>query len=128
MVGEAGTSSASTYVVHRDGSLEHIASASDAQQALCWILRIGDDYFVSNTGSGTVSDFRVDRRGDPSVVGTTSVGPGPIDLASPRGGAFLYAQLGGAGQVAAFKVERDGRLAALGTVPSSADQEGIVAV
>jgi 6-phosphogluconolactonase (cycloisomerase 2 family) len=128
VVGEAGTSSVSTYVVRRDGSLEHIASESDSQQALCWILRTGDEYFVANTGSGTVSDFRVDRRGNPSVVGTTNVGSGPIDLAAPRGGAFLYLQLGGAGQVAAFKVERNGQLVAIGTVPSSADQEGIVAV
>jgi 6-phosphogluconolactonase (cycloisomerase 2 family) len=128
VVGEAGTSSVSTYVVGQDGVLEHIASEPDAQQALCWILRIGDEYFVSNTGSGTVSGFRVDRRGDPSVASTTSVGAGPIDLATPRGGAFLYVQLGGAGQIAAFKLERNGNLVAIGTVPSSTDQEGIVAV
>lgn len=128
MVGEAGTSSVSTYIVRRNGSLEHIASESNGQQALCWIVRSDGIYFVANTGNGTVSAFRVDRHGDPSVVGTAGVGAGPIDLALPRGGSFLYVQLGGAGSVAAFKVESDGRLMPLGAVPSHADQEGIVAL
>jgi len=128
VVGEAGTSSVSTYSIRRNGTLEHIASESNGQQALCWILRTDGTFFVANTGSGTVSAFAVDRRGDPSVVRTTAVGPGPIDLAAPRNGEFLYVQLGGAGTVAGFKIERDGRLIPIGTVPSHAAQEGIVAI
>jgi hypothetical protein len=55
------------------------------------------------------------------------VGPGPIDLA--HAGQFLYVELGGNGRLAELRVgDRDGSLTPLGTVPTSANQEGIVAL
>src|SRR5207244_9629338 len=50
VVGEAGTSNVSTYVVHTDGKLTPVATASDGQVALCWVARHRDLFFVSNTG------------------------------------------------------------------------------
>src|SRR5438105_5031081 len=45
VVGEAATSSLSTYTVHPDGSLTTIASVPDGQAALCWIASAhGFDY------------------------------------------------------------------------------------
>jgi 6-phosphogluconolactonase (cycloisomerase 2 family) len=129
VVGEAGTSSVSTYALRDDGTLASIASQTDGQIALCWIERVGHIYFVANAGSGSVSAYRADARGHPVLIGTTPVGPGPIDLDHAADGRkFLYVQLGGNGRVAEFRVKSDGSLIPLGSIPSSPTQEGIVAL
>jgi 6-phosphogluconolactonase (cycloisomerase 2 family) len=128
VVGEAGTSSVSTYVVHKDDTLTSLGSQTDAQAALCWIDRVAQTYFVANAGSGSVSGFRLDANGHPMLIGTTNAGPGTIDLEHSAGGRFLYVQLGGNGSVAAFGVNSDGSLSSIGTMASSASQEGIVAL
>src|SRR6266516_991067 len=91
-------------------------SASDGQRALCWILRIGDVYYVSNTASNNLSSFAVDSSGQPSlleaVAATTN--PGPIDLATS--GGYLYAETGMNGTVDEFAVNSDGTLTPIGTV------------
>jgi 6-phosphogluconolactonase (cycloisomerase 2 family) len=128
VVGEAGASSVSTYTVHADGSLTTIASVPDGQAALCWIASAHGFDYVANAASGTVSGYRIDSSGHPTVIGATPVGAGPVDLAASRGGAFLYVQLGGAGQVNELKVNADGSLTSVGTVNTNANQEGIVAI
>jgi len=128
VVGEAGTSSVSTYVVHDNGTLTSLGSESDSQAALCWIDRDGQTYFVANAGSGSVSAFRLDASGHPELIGTTHVGPGTIDLDHSNGGDFLYVQLGGNGSVGELRVNADGSLTSIGTVASSATQEGIIAL
>jgi hypothetical protein len=70
----------------------------------------------------------LDGNGHPSLIGTTNVGPGTIDLHHSNGGKFLYVELGGNGSVAAFSVKSDGSLSSIGSVASSATQEGIVAL
>jgi len=128
VVGEAATSSLSTYTLHPDGSLTTIASVPDSQAALCWIASAHGFDYVANAGSGSVSGYRLDATGHPSLLGATAVGAGPIDLAASRGGSFLYVQLGGAGQVNALKVNGDGSLTSVGSVTTNANQEGIVAL
>jgi hypothetical protein len=114
--GEAGTSSVTTYAVGGSGTLSDPRSASDGQMALCWIVRVGDVYFVSNTASNNLSSFTVDSAGTPSllqaVAATTN--PGPIDLAVS--GGFLYAETGTNGTVDEFAVNSDGTLTPIGTV------------
>src|SRR5438874_4961716 len=114
--GEAGTSSVTTYVVDAGGTLSDPRSASDGQTALCWILRVGDVYYVSNTGSNDLSSFTVDSAGQPAllqaVAATTN--PGPIDLATS--GGYLYAETGTNGTVDGFAVNSDGTLTPIGTV------------
>ena len=114
--GEAGTSSVTTYIVGSGGTLSDPLSASDGQAALCWILRIGNVYYVSNTGSNNLSSFTVDSSGQPTllqaVAATTN--PGPIDLATS--GGYLYAETGTNGTVDEFAVNSDGTLTSIGTV------------
>ena len=100
----------------------------DGQAALCWIASAHGFDYVANAGSGSVSGYRLDASGHPSLLGATAVGAGPIDLAASRGGSFLYVQLGGAGQLNALKVNADGSLTSVGSVTTSANQEGIVAL
>ncbi|MBV9322655.1 MAG: hypothetical protein JO352_02575 [Chloroflexi bacterium] len=128
VVGEASASDVSTYVVHDNGTLTSIASATDSQAALCWIDRVGQTYFVANAGSGSVSSFRLDAGGRPTLLATTSVGPGTIDLGHAGDDRFLYVQLGGNRTLAELSVDGAGHLSAIGTVATSATQEGIVAL
>ena len=117
--GEAGASSVTTYVVGADGTLADPKSQSDGQAALCWIQRVGSYYYVSNTGSNTISGFTIAADGQPSLVTATGVvaatESGPIDLTSPSEGSFLYAETG-SGTVDEFAVNADGTLTELGVV------------
>jgi 6-phosphogluconolactonase (cycloisomerase 2 family) len=113
---EAATSTVTTYSIQHDGTLVEPRSASDGQTAACWILRARGFYFVSNTGSNTISSFRIDDSGQPSLVAAVAAttNPGAIDLA--KSGSFLYAETGTNGTVDEFRVSDDGTLAPLGSV------------
>jgi 6-phosphogluconolactonase (cycloisomerase 2 family) len=125
--GEAGTSSLTTYIVNRDGTLADPKSLSDGQMALCWIVRAGRFYYVTNTASNTVSAFTVAPDGQPSLVGTNGVvaktGMGPIDMTVS--GRFLYLQTGSAGTVEGYRINSDGSLTQVEVEPSVVGQEGI---
>src|SRR5215210_7309354 len=62
VVGEAGTSSVTTYEI-RHRMLANPQSRTDGQMALCWIVRAREFYYVANTGSNNVSGYRIDRDG-----------------------------------------------------------------
>jgi 6-phosphogluconolactonase (cycloisomerase 2 family) len=126
--GEAGASAVTTYVVQPNGVLSDPRSQTDGQAALCWITRARNDYYVSNTGSNTISGYRIRRDGQPALIagvaGTTELGP--VD--SAESGRFLYVQTGTSGTVDEFKVENRGSLTKLGVVTGlPAGQEGIAA-
>ncbi len=124
--GEAGASSLTTYELNGDGTLADPRSATDGQAALCWIVRAGDFYYVSNTGSSNVSSFTVGADGTPSllaaVAGTTNTGN--IDLTVS--GRYLYVQTGLAGTIDGFHINGDGSLTSIGSVTGlPVGQEGI---
>ena len=79
-------------------------------------MRVGQFYFVSNTGSNTISSYRIDFAGRPVLVNAVAAttNPGPIDLASS--GRFLYAETGSKSTVDEFRVEGDGTLTPIGSV------------
>ena len=114
--GEAGASSVTTYAIENDGTLTDPQSQSDGQAALCWIDRVHDLYFVSNTGSSTVSSFRVGPDGRPELLAAVAAttNPGTIDLVS--NGGFLYVETGLTGTVDEFRVGDDGTLTSIGSV------------
>lgn len=118
--GEAGASSVSTYAIAADGTLSDPKSQPDGQVALCWITRVGAYYYVSNTGSNTLSGYTIAADGRPSLVGPTGVvattEPGPIDSTSPPGTSFLYAETGLGGTVDEFTANADGTLTQLGVI------------
>ncbi len=117
--GEAGTSSVTTYHVQSSGTLTDPRSLSDNQVALCWIQRVGRFYYVSNTGSNTLSGYTIDDNGQPALVTADGIvattDPGPIDLTSPTGTSFLYGETGG-GTVGEYRVNASGTLTKLGTI------------
>lgn len=114
--GEAGISAVSTYTVGADGTLSDPHSSSDGQVALCWITRVRGYYYVSNTGSNTISGYTIGSSGQPSLLGVVAgTEVGPIDSAS-AGDRFLYVETGTSGTVDEFRVNDDGSLTRIGTV------------
>ena len=108
VVAEAGTSSLSTYQLNRDGTATPIASITNGQAALCWVVSHRSFVFGANAGSGTVTSYRRDGRGGFAVVSQTPVGGGSIDMA-----------------VDALRVNGDGSLTPLGSVTGLGGLEGI---
>jgi 6-phosphogluconolactonase (cycloisomerase 2 family) len=118
--GEAGTSNLTTYVINPNGTLADPKTLSDNQMALCWIVRVGDFYYVTNTASNTVSGFTVAPNGQPSLIDADGIvantGMGPIDMTVS--GRYLYVQTGTAGAVEGYRINADGTLTPIGVVPS----------
>jgi len=116
VAGEAGASSMTTYRISGIGSLSDPKSASDGQGALCWIKRVGNVFFVSNTATSNLSSFSLGPNGQPillsAVAATTN--PGPTDLAAS--GRFLYAETGLNGTVDEFGIGPNGTLTPIGSV------------
>jgi 6-phosphogluconolactonase (cycloisomerase 2 family) len=111
----------SSYAASEEGILNVISgSVPDLQTAACWVVTTNDGKFAfaSNTGSGSVSSYRVSGEDGTltlvnSVAGDTGAGSGPIDMALNNSSRFLYV-LGGASQsVASFRVERNGNLTSI---------------
>ncbi len=118
--GAPNGSSVSSYEVSDDGELVAINSAVPTHQtAACWVVLTRNERFAydSNTGSGTISGYRVAPDGTlqllngDGITGTT--GPGPIDLALSRNSRYLYSLNSGDGTISAFRVNADGSLDSL---------------
>lgn len=116
IVAEAGVSEVTTYKRVGQGTLTPVGSAQNGQAALCWIQRVGEFYFVTNTGSLTVSSYRVEPNGQPvllaAVAATTAAAP--IDMT--ESGGFLYVESGRGGSVEVYAVGSNGSLTLLQTV------------
>lgn len=112
-VSEAGTSSASSYQVYPDGTLEVIsASVPNGQAGVCWLVatKNGRYAYTTNAGSGTVSLFNIGRDGTISYgVSAKAIG-GVIDEALTNNSRYLYALSSGAKKIFGFQVGSDGQL------------------
>jgi 6-phosphogluconolactonase len=118
--GAEDASAVSSYDLANDGSLQVISpSVPTTETAACWIAvtRNGRFAYASNTGSGTVSGYRVSPDGGLSLLdpdGITGVtGPGPIDMAFSANSGFLYTLNSEDGTISAFHVNRNGSLSSI---------------
>lgn len=118
--GAPDASATSSYEVDDAGVLSTIsASVGTNQTANCWVVVTpnGRYAYVTNTGSGTISGYRIGFGGELALLdddGRTGVtGGGPIDLALSDSGRFLYSLVTGTNSIAAFRVHTDGSLSAL---------------
>jgi 6-phosphogluconolactonase (cycloisomerase 2 family) len=113
----------SSYGVPETGVLSVISgSVPNSQTASCWVVATGNGKFafVSNTGSGTVSSYRVDGDEGPlavahPVAAATGKGSAPIDMALNNNSGFLYVVASGSHAVVSFRVNRDGTLTLIDT-------------
>jgi 6-phosphogluconolactonase len=125
----------SSYTVSRDGVLKVVSgSVRDFQTAACWVVITDDGHYAytSNTGSSTISSYRVRPDGTltllNSVAASTDPGSSPIDMALSKGGRYLYVLNDVVGTINGFHIEPDGSLspvARAGGLPPNA--QGIAA-
>jgi 6-phosphogluconolactonase (cycloisomerase 2 family) len=128
VVTDARTSSLSTYMVHRDGSITQIASQTDGQRLMCWVAHAAGNFYVTDNGSDMITGYHIDAAGTPTVFTNVATGGGPTDLAVTGDGHFLYAEVGTVGNVDAFRINSDGTLIRVATLTGLPNLEGIVAL
>jgi DNA-binding beta-propeller fold protein YncE len=127
---EAGTNALASFTLREDGGLAQLDVLGTEQKATCWVVRVGEKLYVSNTGSATLTGFRSERGGQLLTrLGNTSTDGGPVDSAVPPSGRYLYLQTGGEGILDEFAIEPGGGLSKIGavTIPGGVGGEGIVA-
>jgi len=121
--GAANQSAASSYEAADNGSLNVISgSVANSQTASCWVVipNNGKSAFVSNTGSSTISSYRINP-GDGSLTllnataADTGMGSAPIDMDLSVNSRLLFVLLGGSQSVASFRVWRNGNLTLIDT-------------
>src|SRR6266536_6559320 len=134
--GAANAGAVSSYVV-AGNSLQTITGvANDNQSAPCWVVLTNDGRFAytTNTGSGSVSGYKVGFNGGLQLLNasgvTASTGQGsiPLDAAFSNDGRFLYVLTPGTNNIQGFSLGSGGSLTPLTQVtgsPSSAS--GLVA-
>ena len=121
--GAPSASAASSYSAENDGVLSVIsASVPNSQTAACWvaITNNGHSAFVSNTASGTISNYDVTSNdGSLTLINPIAADGGPDsalrDMALSNNSHFLYVQAAGGQEVRSFRVEHDGSLTLIDT-------------
>ena len=108
-VSEAPTSSASSYDVAFDGTIDPITSVlSNGQGAACWLVvsSDGDHAYTANAATANVSRYGIGAGGalslEAGVAGTTA--PGAVDLDLTDGDGFLYVLSSNSGAITGFSV------------------------
>ena len=133
--GAADASAASSYSL-KHGQLQAISSSVPTNQtAACWVIvtKDGSYAYTTNTGSSSVSGFRVNHDGSIELLdadgrtGETSPGSRPIDAIISQNGRYLYVLSSGSYTVTAFQIGHDGSLTNLGDVTVPAGTVGIAA-
>lgn len=125
--GTPGATSVSSYYVGASGAPSVVtASYATGATAACWVAVTGNGKFayVANTGSGTISGFRVGHDGAlaslnaDNVAAVTGPGTSPADLAVTRNSRFLYVRNGAAGTIGIMGINNgNGSLTELGALP-----------
>jgi 6-phosphogluconolactonase len=128
--GAPGASAVSSYSLDSSGLLTTISpSVPDHEAAACWIAitKNGRFAYTTNTGSGSISSYSIDRDGSlgllEQVAAATGTGSAPTDMAQTSSSRLLFALLPGTGEVASYRVAGDGGLTPVdqaGGVPASA--------
>ena len=122
--GAPDASATSSYSVRRNGMLVVISpSVRTTETAACWLVITRDNRYayVTNTGSASVTGYRIGRDGSLAILDadgkTGNTGMTPIDAALSRGSRFLYTLDAGSHTITAFRVNDDGSLASVGQTP-----------
>ncbi|MDO9314581.1 MAG: beta-propeller fold lactonase family protein [Burkholderiaceae bacterium] len=91
------------------------------QTAACWVVVTpsGRHAYVTNTGSGTISRYSVQKSGKVELaqgIAATS-GAGPIDAAISADGRGLFVLNSGSNSISSFAIAHDGTLTAASSAP-----------
>lgn len=121
--GAPNQSAASSYEATDDGTLDVISgSVANSQTASCWVVitKNGKFAFVSNTGSGTISSYRLNaENGSLSLLNAAAanigMGSAPIDMALSVDGKILFVLVAGTQSVASYRIKSNGGLTPIDT-------------
>lgn len=121
--GAANASAVSSYGFADWGAAKPMvisASVATTQTAACWVVVTpnGRYAYVTNTASGTISSYKVQKSGHLALargIAATS-GAGPIDAAIAADGRGLFVLNAGSNSITSFAIDRDGSLTAAGSV------------
>ncbi|MEY4563131.1 MAG: hypothetical protein RLZZ618_2408 [Pseudomonadota bacterium] len=121
--GAANASAVSSYRFADWGAAKPMvisASVATTQTAACWVVVTpnGRYAYVTNTASGTISSYKVQKSGQLALaqgIATTS-GAGPIDAAIAADGRGLFVLNAGSNSITSFAIDRDGSLTAASSV------------
>lgn len=119
VVSEAGSGAVSSYAILPDGSLQVITpSEANGQTATCWIVGNEQYGFTANTGSSTISAYKLKPGKGTVMLLDAGAGMGnlDIDIAISIDGRFLYALNAGDGTIGMFRITSKGILVDLGSV------------
>ncbi|MGE0144249.1 MAG: lactonase family protein [Planctomycetota bacterium] len=117
--GQPNASVTSSYRIRGNGTLDVLTAALPTDQtAACWIAipRGGEFAYTTNTASGTLTGYSIDRRGrlmrlDASgATGQLEMGARPIDAEFERRGHVLFVLDSGNDEVVALRRQQDGSL------------------
>lgn len=121
--GAPDASALSSYDLDRFGRLRSVsASIKTTETAACWVAVTpnGRLVYATNTGSASVTGYRIDRDGALTILNPDGVtgrtGTTPIDLAITQRGQFLYTLNSGAHSISGFGIADSGALEPLGEV------------
>ena len=119
--GAANASAVSSYGFQDEGAARPMlisASVPDTQSAACWVVVTpnGRYAYVTNTGSGTISSYAVQKSGQIALLRAVAgaSGAGPIDAAVSGDGRGLFVLNAGGHSIATFSIGADGTLGATG--------------
>jgi 6-phosphogluconolactonase len=121
--GAPNASAASSYSAPDSGILSVVSgSVPNSQTAACWVVipNNGKFAFVSNTGSGTISSYRIGSEVEwlalvDSVAGDTGMGSAPIDMTMSNNSRYLFVHAAGSQSVVSFRVKKNGTLTMVDT-------------
>ncbi|RPI17393.1 MAG: 3-carboxymuconate cyclase [Ignavibacteriae bacterium] len=120
--GMTDSSAMSSYTVNQDGSITWISGpVRTTETAACWVVitNSGSYSYTSNTGSGTITGYSLDSRGELTILNsdgiTANVGMNtmPIDMALSNDSKYLYSLNSGNHTISVFSVNNNGSLTAV---------------
>jgi 6-phosphogluconolactonase (cycloisomerase 2 family) len=131
--GAPDASAVSSYNVEADTFDVISPAVGTTQTAACWVVisNNGRYAYVTNTGSGSISSYRIETNGAISLLeaqaGLTGEGSSPADVALSNDGKFLYALGVASDTISIFRVRENGKLQSLGSVDVPAGAVGLAA-
>jgi 6-phosphogluconolactonase len=128
VVSDASAGALTSYELQNSQVKLEDGPVADQQTAPCWVAITSNGRFAytANTGSGSISGYRVGQDGALTLLpstGSTGTGSKPGELGLAGGSRFLYVLDAGTATLSAFQVQHDGSLVSVNlgsiTLPSS---------
>jgi 6-phosphogluconolactonase (cycloisomerase 2 family) len=128
--GAAGASSVSSYSFAGRTDLVPVSEAvPNSQAAVCWVALSDNQKFAyaTNTGSGSISSYRVGRDGSLTLINAVAAHPGtaPSDMVVDDG--TLFTLNGGSHTITSHDIAAGGSLSAVGEISVPAGVAGLAA-